>query len=150
MSVFEDQVIVYGDHMFNRELDPFGRWYDIFRSNSRESKRSLDEIKQDCRQYILDYTNTLMTWALHSKQLHNEFLKGMLESYCFIAMPMKGGKLDTNGYFIYPEDPPLTPMLRLTSDNEVIHFYDYALFSVVKILADGRWDLDNFVMYRMD
>ena len=48
--------------------------------------------------------------------------------YCFGLFEIKGGTIDENGVYHYPEDPPLYPLAKW----EVAYMYQHAIISFIK------------------
>ena len=70
--------------------------------------------------------------------------KGMVTAYGFGDMSYKGGSVDEEGVYRYPEDPPLAPVARFEREGTPVkvYIYQYALICV----TDG----ENAIFSRMD
>lgn len=147
-----------GQNVFILEYDPFGEIARTINRNTitgmlfdKKDQFEFDErLKMEIICRVNEYAGILINWAIDSMMRHNEFEKGMIESYGYPSPPFSGFTVDTNGCFHYPDDPVLNPLLRLRCNDSVINFYRYAMFSIVKIGIDGKHDLENAVAYRMD
>lgn len=51
--------------------------------------------------------------------------------YEFGVHEMRGGTIDENGVYQYPEDPPLYPLATMQHLDDIIHFYQYAIVGIV-------------------
>lgn len=140
-----------GNKVFVIAIDPFDHVLKRFSKTYPDgSKKSSEEASKQAREYIFAYQTNLFNWAAKSMNNYGEFLKGMLEDYRYGDMPMTGGKVLANGCYEYPGDPIFEPMLRVSCENEIINFYDYAIFSIVKLDENGIQKLEDAIVYRMD
>lgn len=53
------------------------------------------------------------------------------EKYAFGVHPSLGGKIDPDGTFHFPEDPPQFPLIKLERDHETVYFYLHSFVSIV-------------------
>lgn len=78
----------------------------------------------------------LLPWALDwfheaSPLPLSEYLQ---QAYGFPSPHHKGATIDSIGTFLYPDDPPLSPIIKLTFEREdtlsTLYIYPYALIAI--------------------
>ena len=92
------------------------------------------------RDRLMEVMGILPVWAAEPGPTKECFER----NYQFGVHEMKGGEVDTNGNYLYPDDPPLRPVAKMSKDDEVIYFYQHAMVAIT--YSDGS---DPFVT-RMD
>jgi len=77
-------------------------------------------------------------WAIHADD-YSGFKECLLDHYGqFYGGPLRGGIVNEEGYYVYPEDPDLVPLAGWEHDGETLYQYQYGIVAVIS--ADGsQW-----------
>jgi len=81
-------------------------------------------------QTLAEACGVLPLWALAGMGEGITMRKSCLTHYQFPVSKM-GGVIDENGVYLYPEDPPLYPYIKMTIGKETAYFYDHAMIGFV-------------------
>jgi len=73
-----------------------------------------------------------------------DVITAALNRYQFGGPSMKGGTVDSNGVYLFPEDPPLEPYATCMAGGKTIYVYAYGMISFVDIITKET------VTYRFD
>jgi len=84
----------------------------------------------DDQSYLMEMIGILPHWlAVGDKSLPAKEIFDA--AYDFGLFSITGGKIDDNGIFSYPEDPPLYPIAKVIRGKEIIYFYESAIVAIV-------------------
>jgi hypothetical protein len=81
-------------------------------------------------EYLVDACGLIPYWI--DVTTEDSFQKQVDDNYGFGLFEMKGGEVDANGVYRYPEDPDLFPLVKWERDGEVAYMYQYAIMSFIK------------------
>ena len=84
------------------------------------------------RPRIINSLGFILHWIANEER---SFQEQVTESYGFPVFEMKGGTVDSDGKYSYPEDPVLAPLCKWERDGEVAYMYEYAIMAFIK---DGK------------
>jgi len=91
----------------------------------------LGKFSQTSEKSIIEACGIIPYWIVngdHDKKIMDIFR----EKYSFGIHEMTGATILNNGTYLYPEDPPLYPLIRLHRGGEVMFQYDHAIVAVTR------------------
>jgi len=64
-----------------------------------------------------------------------DVIQEALNRYQFGGPEMKGGEVDKDGVYLYPQDPPLYPLASCMAGGKRIYIYQYGMISFVDLIT---------------
>ena len=72
-------------------------------------------------------------WALNPFFFHMPLKEALEIQYGFGSLiEMNGGTVTDEGTYLYPDDPPLEPLIKIERGDETYYQYDYAIIAIVQ------------------
>ena len=87
---------------------------------------------------LIEGLGILPLWLAQGKQLGEDAKTALTRRYQFYTgCDIEGGRIDAEGVYRYPGDPPLYPVMKVSDEKETVYFYPYAIVAVVN--EEGTW-----------
>ncbi len=78
-------------------------------------------------------------WAIGADEYSN-FKDCLLDHYGqFYGGALTGGKVNEEGYYVYPADPDLIPLVKWEHKDEILYQYQYGIVAVVNKVNNEQW-----------
>ena len=92
---------------------------------------------------IVEACGFLPQWAALAaveEKYNRSFKEALIANYAFYTGPSEGGEINEVGEYIYPDDPPLAPLVVLMSDHvdDMCFIYQYGFVGTVAP-DDSQW-----------
>jgi len=81
-------------------------------------------------QALIEACGVLLPWASEAAILQAPFYAHFEEVYPYGLHKMTGGTVDKTGLYEYPGDPPLSPVIQVSSPSEICFLYPSAIVAI--------------------